>query len=309
MRLSRRIAVLCIVACSVCAAIPPPAAQARGRWRERLAERVAQRRTESVDPADLPGNVKIWRDQAYGSDRAQRFDVYAPRGATHAPTLFLVHGGGWKRGDKQAANVVTAKVRHWTAQGYVVISANYRMLPDADPLTQARDVAAAIASAQRDSARWGGDPDRFVLAGHSAGAHLGALLAATPTALAQAHARPLRGALLLDSAALDTEALMARPHPKLYDEAFGPDRSYWRAASPVAQLTAPGVPMLVVCSTQRANACPQAHAFVAKAQRLGRRAQVLEQDLGHGDINAALGEPSAYTAAVDRFLQSLQPQA
>jgi acetyl esterase/lipase len=282
-----------------------PDAAARGRLGERIAERMAMRRTMPVDPAALPANVQVWRDRAYGPDPAQRYDVYAPRGATHAPTLFLVHGGGWKRGDKVAANVVAAKVEHWTAQGYVVISANYRMLPAADPLLQARDLAAAVAAAQRDSATWGGDAGRFVLMGHSAGAHLSALLAASPTLLAQAQARPLRGAVLLDSAVLDTARFMAAPHLRLYDEAFGGDPAYWHAASPDAQLAAPGIPLLAVCSSRRMESCAQARDFVAHANRLGRRAQASPQDLSHGEINAELGKPSAYTATVDRFLHSL----
>ena len=304
MAISRRGYAVCAL-CIAAMAIGLPLAQARGRLAERIAERMAQRRTAPVDAADIPANVQVWRDQAYGDSPAQRFDVYAPRGANHAPTLLLVHGGGWKRGDKEAANVVAAKVRHWTAQGYVVISANYRMLPEADPLTQARDVASAIATAQRESARWGGDAGRFVLMGHSAGAHLSALIAASPEWLTQANARPLRGVVLLDSAALDTESLMAKRHPNLYDEAFGQDPNYWRAASPFAQLHAPGVPVLAVCSSRRSDSCVQAQAFAAKARQLGRRAQVLEEDLSHGEINAQLGEASAYTAAVDRFLQSL----
>jgi acetyl esterase/lipase len=282
-----------------------PAAGARGRLGERIAERMAMRRTLPLDPAAIPANVQVWRERAYGGDPAQRYDVYAPRGATHAPTLFLVHGGGWKRGDKGAANLVAAKVEHWTAQGYVVISANYRMLPAADPLRQARDVAAAVAAAQRESTQWGGDADRFVLMGHSAGAHLSALLAASPDLLAQANARPVRGAVLLDSAMLDTARFMAAPHPRLYDEAFGDDPAYWRAASPDAQLVAPGVPLLAVCSARRRDSCAQARDFVAHANRLGRRAQASPQALSHGEINAELGRPSAYTATVDHFLRSL----
>ncbi|MGH8076584.1 MAG: alpha/beta hydrolase [Lysobacter sp.] len=82
--------------------------------------------------------------------------------------MLLVHGGGWRRGDKAAGNVLAAKVARWTDRGIVVISTDYRMLPGADPLTQSRDVGRAVAAAQRHSARWGGHPDRFVLVGHSA---------------------------------------------------------------------------------------------------------------------------------------------
>jgi arylformamidase len=282
-----------------------PAADARGRFRERVAERLAQRRAAPATPAALPANVRAWRDQPYGSDPRQRYDVYSPQGAAPAPVLFIVHGGAWRSGDKGAANLVEAKIAHWSALGYVVISTNYRMLPDADPLTQAREVASAIASAQRDSARWGGDPDRFVMMGHSAGAHLSALITASPTLLAQAKARPVRGAVLLDSAMLDTERFMAKQHARLYDDAFGSDPDYWRATSPKVQLSAPGVPLLAVCSSRRKESCAQAQAFVAHAKRIGRRAQVLEQDLSHGEINAQLGLASAYTDAVDQFLENL----
>lgn len=280
-----------------------PAADARGRFRERIAERLAQRRTAPAAPAALPANVHAWRDQPYGSDPRQRYDVYAPQGATHAPVLFIVHGGAWKFGDKGAASLIEAKIAHWSALGYVVISTNYRMLPDADPLTQAQEVASAIASAQRDSARWGGDPDRFVLMGHSAGAHLSALIAASPTLLAQAKAHPVRAVVLLDSAMLDTERFMAKQHAPLYDAAFGSDPEYWRATSPKVQLSAPGVPLLAVCSSRRQESCAQAHAFVAHAKGIGRRAQVLEEDLSHAEINAQLGLASAYTHAVDEFLE------
>lgn len=277
------------------------AVQARGR----LGDRLAQRRAAQSAPASVPPNVRVWRDQSYGSDPRQRYDVYVPAGAATAPTLFMVHGGGWRFGDKAMRSVVEAKVDHWTARGYVVISTNYRMLPDADPLAQARDVANAIASAQRNSARWGADPARFVLMGHSAGAHLVALMAASPMLLAEVHARSVTGAVLLDSAGLDIERLMAAPHMPLYDEAFGNERAFWKAASPHARLSAQGPPLLAVCSSRRDGSCAQAHAFAAKAQRFGRRAQVLEEDLSHREINSELGEANAYTAAVDGFIRAL----
>ena len=66
-------------------------------------------------------------------------------------------------------------------------------------------------------------------------------------------------------------------------------------------------PFLAVCSSRRMESCGQAEAFAAKARGFGTRVEVLPQDLSHGAINQTLGEPSAYTAAVDRFLASLDP--
>lgn len=303
MRRSPHVPVAAIALSLITALALSSAVQARGRLG--VGERLAQRRAAQSMPATVPPNVRVWRDQAYGSDPRQRYDVYMPIGSVKAPTLFMVHGGGWRAGDKAMRSVVEAKVAHWAAQGYVVISTNYRMLPDADPLVQARDVASAIASAQRGSPRWGGDPSRFVLMGHSAGAHLAALLAASPALLADAHVRPVIGAVLLDSAGLDIERRMVAPHMPLYDEAFGDDRAFWKAASPYAQLSATGAPLLAVCSSRRRESCAQAHAFAAKAQRLGRRAQVLEEDLGHREINAGLGEDNVYTATVEEFVRML----
>ena len=65
--------------------------------------------------------------------------------------------------------------------------------------------------------------------------------------------------------------------------------------------------MLLVCSTRRDDSCPQAHGFAAKAGTLGVRAEVQGEDLTHRQINATLGEPGAYTDAVERFMGALDP--
>ncbi len=172
--------------------------------------------------------VRVERDLAYGPDPAQRFDAYIPDQPT-GPVILMLHGGGWAFGDKARGEVAGAKMRDWTARGYVVVSANYRMLPAADPLVQAQDAARALAAAQGKAAGWGADADRFVLVGHSAGAHLVALLNAEPSLAAAQGARPWRGAVALDSAAMDVPALMGVRHFPLYDRAFGADPAYWRS--------------------------------------------------------------------------------
>lgn len=246
----------------------------------------------------------IERDVAYGSDEDQRFDVYAPLGASGVPVIFMVHGGGWARGDKAAARVVDNKVAHWLPRGFAIVAVNYRMLPKIDPIEQASDVARALAAAQRQATRWGGDPHKFILMGHSAGAHLIALLAARPGLAASQGVQPWLGAVLLDSGALDVPEIMNGRHPGLYDRAFGSDPAYWQASSPFHQLSRGGPPLLLVCSIRRFDACPQAERFVAKAGSFGTRAEVLRLDLSHGEINSQLGAAPDYTAAVDARLQA-----
>ncbi len=254
-----------------------------------------------------PAGTRVVPDIPYGADPAQRFDVYVstpPRASTTpAPVIFFVHGGGWSRGDKTNGRVIEPKVAHWVAEGYVVISANYRMLPT--PVAQqVEDVAAAIAFAQSQAGLWGGDPKRFILMGHSAGAHLVALVGAG--ARTAARPQPWRGAVLLDSAALDVPAIMNNRHFGLYDRAFGNDPTQWTAVSPIAQLSQATPPMLAVCSSRRRESCGQADRFAAKANGLGGHVRVLREDLSHMEINATLGAESDYTTQVDAFMRSVR---
>lgn len=250
-------------------------------------------------------DMRVVRDIAYGPDARQRFDVYAPRDARGAPVIFFVHGGGWAIGDKSNRGVVHNKTARWVPRGFVFVSTNYRMLPEADTLEQARDVARALAAAQAQAGSWGGDPARFILMGHSAGAHLVALIASAPGIALDLGARPWLGTVELDSAALDVERIMRDRHLRLYDRAFGSDPAYWAKASPLARLSAAGAPFLAVCSTRRADSCPAARDYAAKAQALGTRASVLEENLSHRQINEELGEDNDYTRAVEAFLDTV----
>lgn len=247
--------------------------------------------------------IRQVHDVSYGSDARQRFDVYAPTNAHDAPVIFMVHGGGWRIGDKSMPRMFENKVRYWVPQGYIFISVNYRMLRAADPLEQARDVARALGTAEEKAKEWGGDRRKFILMGHSAGAHLVALVTSSSEFATQLRGATWRGAVLLDSGALDIPRLMRRRHQVLYDDAFGTSPSFWRQASPYVQMHSRTAPLLAVCSTRRTNSCPQAFDFVAKAKSFGTRASVLQENLSHLQINETLGEKSAYTDAVDRFIR------
>ena len=288
----------------------------RERWQQRMAERRASGgqgmqqgpmggRRMQQQPLVLPPGAQVDRDLAYGPDPAQRLDVYRPANAQNAPVIFMVHGGGWRRGDKDAAGVVNNKVEHWLPKGYIVISVGYRLVPDVTPIGEAQDVAKALAMAQDKARSWGGDPSRFVLMGHSAGAHLVSLLTSAPSIASNAGAGPWLGTVVLDSAAYNVVDIMQKKHFGLYDEAFGNDQQLWRDASPILRLSSAPVPMLLVCSSQRADSCAQASAFADKARSLGGRVSVYPIEMRHGEINAQLGAPGDLTVQVDNFLHSL----
>jgi acetyl esterase/lipase len=144
--------------------------------------------------------------------------------------------------------------------------------------------------------------------GHSAGAHLVALVTADPTLLRDAGARPVLGTVALDQGALDVPASMTRKHFKLYDDAFGQDPAFWTRVSPLHQMRRAGrlaTPVMAACSSERLDPCPQAREFAAAARTLRGRVEVLPLALQHQAINDQLGLPGAYTDAVTAFLRSV----
>lgn len=292
-----------LLVCALLVLSPSLAAQA---FRERLQQaREASRQPAARAPV-LPAGARAIRDVAYGRDPRQRFDVYLPAQPRNAPIILFVHGGGWANGNKDNPGVVENKAAYWLPKGYILVSTNYRMRPDTAPLDQARDVARALAEVQERAPQWHADPSRVLLMGHSAGAHLAALVGASHALWREAGATKPRGVVSLDSGALDVPDLMERPRiPALYRRAFGSDKGDWIAASPHHQLTRDAVPMLLVCSTRRPDACPQGRAMAEKGKALGVRIEVLAENLSHGEVNRLLGTPSDYTEAVDAYIRSV----
>ena len=172
-------------------------------------------------------------------------------------------------------------------------------------------MARAIAFVQHNAPRWGGDPARVILMGHSAGAHLVSLVHADADLRRQAGVGALLGTVSLDAGALDVVRQMPVVYPFLktrYREAFGTSTEAWQTASPYHRLGRDAAPWLGVCSTRRQDdPCGQARAYAEKSSRLGGRAEVLPEAMNHGALNADLGLPGPYTAAVERFLAGLDP--
>jgi acetyl esterase/lipase len=207
--------------------------------------------------------------------------------------------------------VTQNKVARWTPKGFLFVSVNYPMVSQgSDALAQAHHIARAVAFIQRNAKGWGGDPNRLILIGHSAGAHLVSLVNADAKLRAMENARPL-GVISLDAGAIDVVQQMPRVYPAMklrYREAFGESEAGWIAASPLHQLDGGAAPWLGVCSTRRKDdPCGQARAYAEKSQSLGVRAVVLPEAKSHGEINKEVGLPGDYTEAIERFMASLDP--
>jgi acetyl esterase len=112
--------------------------------------------------------VVVTKDLAYGPHPRNILDVYKPgRGASRTPVVIFVHGGAYVGGDKSYYGNVTT----WFARQNVLgINATYRLAPGAKWPAATEDIAGMVKWTRENAARFGGDPNRIVLMGHSAGA-------------------------------------------------------------------------------------------------------------------------------------------
>jgi acetyl esterase/lipase len=109
----------------------------------------------------------------YAPGDRHTLDLYVPDTKTAAPVIVFIYGGGWKDGDKAAYRFVAASL---AARGFLTIVPDYRLFPAVRFPAFLQDAAAAVAWTKANVARYGGDPTRIFLMGHSAGAHIVAML-------------------------------------------------------------------------------------------------------------------------------------
>ncbi|GBD36371.1 Carboxylesterase NlhH [bacterium HR36] len=125
-------------------------------------------------PPAVPAGTQVLRDLAYvpnGHER-QKLDLYLPKeGARPLPLVVWIHGGGWRAGSKEGVPLLWLLER-----GYAVASVNYRLSQHAPFPAQIYDCKAAIRWLRASASKYGIDPNRFGVAGGSAGGHLVALL-------------------------------------------------------------------------------------------------------------------------------------
>jgi acetyl esterase/lipase len=118
--------------------------------------------------------IKITGSVAYAGRPRHTLDICRPVDAVAAPVVVFFYGGGWRSGNKRLYRYVAkALARH----GYVAVVPDYRIYPEARYPDFIEDAALAVRWVKDNAARFGGDPDAIFLQGHSAGAHIAAMLA------------------------------------------------------------------------------------------------------------------------------------
>lgn len=279
-----------------------------GPLRDAMKARMEKKMAAHANEAPATGATEY----AYGAHPLQKLDYWRGASST-APLIIFVHGGGWKRGDKRNATGA-AKVEHWRAQGYAVASLNYRLVPDATVEDQAADVASAIDYLHERARELGFAGDRIVLMGHSAGAHLSALVGTDPRYMTARGMRPamLSGVVLLDGAAYDVPRQMTsgpRMMHETYVAAFGTREARQRALSPTHHAAAPNAADFLILHVEREDGTAQAKALAAALTRAGTTASVRaiagKGLQGHMEINRLLGTPDyEATGVVDAYLKA-----
>lgn len=189
-----------------------------------------------IDPA-----TQITRDHAYGPDPRHRLDIFRQATTSGAPVFVYLHGGGFVMGDKHTeGSPFYSNVGDFAArQGWVGVTMTYRLAPAHQFPAGAEDIAAAIRWLKDNVAAHGGDPERIVIAGQSAGAaHVAAYVA--HRRLHVADGGGIAGAVMM-SGIFDTMTC----HPNDFHRAYyGDDPKGWGPASSIAGLIASEVPQL-----------------------------------------------------------------
>ncbi|MGR7026770.1 alpha/beta hydrolase [Geodermatophilus sp. URMC 62] len=183
---------------------------------------------------------RVDRDLTYGRDARHRLDVHTTDdGPPGRPVLLFVHGGGFVGGDK--TDPVLPYYDHlggWAVRhGMVAVTMTYRLAPAHQWPAAAEDIAAALAWTREHVADLGGDPDRIVLAGQSAGAaHVASFLAGH----GGSGAETLAGAVLL-SGIYDPPTA---EHNVMLEAYYGSDPAAFAGRSALAALARSDLPML-----------------------------------------------------------------
>jgi arylformamidase len=266
----------------------------------------------TVVPAPGAEGERVQKNIAYsdaGGDRT-RLDVYSPGDGKYHPVVIWIHGGAWKFGDKAS---VQKKPKAFNEQGYVLVSINYRFHPVVTYKEQAGDIARAIHWVHEHARDHGGDPNRVFLMGHSAGAHLAALVGTDGRYLKNEGFKlsDLSGVILLDGAGYDIpRQIQQAPLPRLktmYTTVFGEDEAKQQDASPITHVVGgKGIPpFLILHVASRRDSKAQSEGLASKLRAAAVEAKVLPAEgKTHATINRELGQPDdPPTKAVFEFLR------
>ena len=137
----------------------------------------------------MPYRIALTASIAYAQGARHTLDVCRPKSAIAAPVIVFFYGGGWRSGSKRTYRYVAKALAR---RGYVAVLPDYRIYPQARYPGFLDDGAQAVRWVKDNVQRFGGDPQKIFLMGHSAGAHIAAMLAIDATWLQKVALAPGR---------------------------------------------------------------------------------------------------------------------
>ncbi len=223
----------------------------------------------------------------YGPDVRHALDVYVPKQLSGPlPVVVFFYGGSWRRGER-ADYLFAAEAL--TSRGYVAIVPDYRLFPDVRFPAFVEDGAKAVRWVLDHVADFGGDPGRLYLMGHSAGAHIAAMLTVDESYLAAVGvpANTIRGTIALAGPYAFYPSRTANVAPifaHLADE---------NTARPIVFVDGDEAPMLLLHGDDDDTVFPFNTIELSKAVRDagGSARHIIYPDVGHLGILFALGRP------------------
>jgi arylformamidase len=249
---------------------------------------------------------EVKRDIPYATPAAERqvLDVYSPPGAKNLPVVFWIHGGGWQAGDKSDVQI---KPQAFTDKGFVFVSTSYRLLPKVDMEDIVRDIAKSIHWVHDHIADYGGDPQRVLVMGHSAGAQLAALVCIDDRYL-KAEGLSLgiiKGCVPVDGDTYDVPAIIETAETRRrvhgqpqatngHREKFGNTPAKHRDLSAVTHVAKDkGIPpFLIMHVADHPDTSAQAQRLAAVLKGAGVPVRIFSgRETTHNKINADLGLP------------------
>jgi arylformamidase len=246
----------------------------------------------------LNSEAAVQKDIPYSSEvhELKTLDIYKPDSNSSGrklPVLIHIHGGGWKTGDKK---IQRKHGDFYSSKDIIFININYRLTPEVQHPSHVNDCAEAVAWVFNNIEQLGGDKNRIFISGHSAGAHLAALLGTDTSYLSKHNIQvsKLAGVIPIDTASFD---LLSRRNErfvkKLVDNAFGTDKALLKSASPIHHImnnqTYPT--FLIFASGKRNSAINQSQELSLKLREAGANAQAIVVDnYNHRDMNLGMRE-------------------
>lgn len=246
----------------------------------------------------IAAESKVLRDVTYAEPKSERhsLDVYAPATGTDHPIVVWIHGGGWRAGDKRG---VQQKPQAFVDKGCVFVATNYRFVPQVTVKEMTGDVAKAIRWAHDHAKEFGGNPNSMFVMGHSAGAHLAALVC-TDDRYLKAEGLSLsiiKGCVPVDTAAYDVPLRFSQSGAAKADAGkaiFGDSEASHKELSPITYVgQVKSIPaFLILHVADRLDSKAQSEHFAKALQKAGVSATVVPAEgKTHGTINSELGLP------------------